>query len=119
MNITTILDLIAEREAAASQSARHLREQIAQLTADLAQVDRELADLATTRTTLRAIAAAEFTTDDPKIASAPTSRSWPSWPPRPPPCAPGTSAWRSRSTPLRSTSKAPARSSSAWSPGAS
>ncbi|MFI6823464.1 hypothetical protein ACIBJE_21280 [Micromonospora sp. NPDC050187] len=41
------------------------------LTAELARVDTELADLATTRTTLRTLAAAKFTADDPTIASAP------------------------------------------------
>jgi hypothetical protein len=43
----------------------------ASLTAELAQIERELADLATTRTTLRGLTAAEFTADDPTIASAP------------------------------------------------
>jgi hypothetical protein len=71
MHLTAILDLIAAREAAATEAAQRLREQITQLTADLAQVDRQLGDLATTRTTLRTLATAEFTTDDPTIASAP------------------------------------------------
>lgn len=71
MNITTILDLITARETATSQATTQIREQIAQLTARLAQLDRELADLATTRTTLRTITTTEFTTDDPTIASAP------------------------------------------------
>ncbi|MEU4779875.1 hypothetical protein [Micromonospora sp. NPDC023633] len=71
MNLPTILDLIAEREATASQTANRLGEQITTLTAELAQIERELADLATTRTTLRGLTAAEFTADDPTIASAP------------------------------------------------
>ncbi|WP_328460650.1 hypothetical protein OHA21_01805 [Actinoplanes sp. NBC_00393] len=71
MNITTILDLIAIREAAANQTATGLREQITALTAQLAQTDTELADLATTRTTLQALTAAEFTAEDPTIASTP------------------------------------------------
>ncbi|MGC4790576.1 hypothetical protein ACLQ22_22425 [Micromonospora sp. DT178] len=71
MNLPTILDLIAEREATASQTANRLGEQITTLTAELAQIERELADLVTTRTTLRGLTAAEFTADDPTIASAP------------------------------------------------
>lgn len=71
MNLPTILDLIADRETAARQAADGLREQISTLTAELARIDGELADLATTRTTLRTLTAAEFTADDPTIASAP------------------------------------------------
>lgn len=71
MNITTILDLIAEREATTSRTAHRLREQITTLTAELTQTERDLADLATTRTTLRGLTAAEFTADDPTVASAP------------------------------------------------
>ncbi|MFU8855159.1 hypothetical protein ACNAW0_29985 [Micromonospora sp. SL1-18] len=71
MNVTTILDLIAEREAAAGQAADQLRQQITTLTAELARIDSELADLATTRTTLQALTAAEFTAEDPTVASAP------------------------------------------------
>jgi hypothetical protein len=71
VNLPTVLDLIAEREATARQDADQLREQITALTSELARLDGELADLATTRTTLRTLAAAEFTADDPTIASAP------------------------------------------------
>ncbi|MEV0610945.1 hypothetical protein AB0I61_31785 [Polymorphospora rubra] len=71
MNITTVLDLITDRETAADRTATRLREQITTLTTELARTERELADLATTRTTLRALATAEFTADDPTIASAP------------------------------------------------
>ncbi|MFC7532813.1 hypothetical protein [Actinoplanes sp. GCM10030250] len=71
MNITTLLDLIAHREATTSQTAAHLRQQITTLTAQLADADTELADLATTRTTLQTLTATEFTADDPTIASTP------------------------------------------------
>ncbi|MFR9781002.1 hypothetical protein ACL02O_33840 [Micromonospora sp. MS34] len=71
MNLPTVLDLIADRETTTSQTATRLREQITALTSELARVEGELADLATTRTTLRALAAAEFTADDPTIASTP------------------------------------------------
>jgi hypothetical protein len=71
VNLTTVLDLITHRETTAGQQADRLREQIATLTAELGRVDSELAALATTRTTLRALAAAEFTADDPTFASTP------------------------------------------------
>ncbi|MFV2104952.1 hypothetical protein [Micromonospora sp. LOL_024] len=71
MNLPTVLDLIADRETTARQHADRLREQITALTGELGRLDSELADLATTRTTLRALAAAEFTADDPTITSAP------------------------------------------------
>ena len=71
MHLTAILDLIAEREAIAGQAAGRLREQITALTAELARLDSELADLTTTRTTLRDLATEQFTDDDPTIASAP------------------------------------------------
>jgi multidrug resistance efflux pump len=71
MHLTAILDLIAERETTAGHAADRLREQITALTAELARLDNELADLATTRTTLRDLAAEQFTDDDPTIASAP------------------------------------------------
>jgi len=47
-----ILDLIAEREAAATAAAEQLREQIANLTDELALAETELTELAITRTTL-------------------------------------------------------------------
>ena len=71
VNLTVILDLITERETTATQTADRLREQITALTTDLARIESELAALTTTRTTLRALTAAEFTADDPTIASAP------------------------------------------------
>ncbi len=67
----TVLDLITDRETTARQRADRLREQITALTGELARLDGELADLATTRTTLRTLAADEFTADDPTIASGP------------------------------------------------
>ncbi|WP_405098507.1 hypothetical protein [Micromonospora sp. NBC_01412] len=71
MNLPTVLDLITEREATTRQAADRLRERITTLTAELAQTECELADLVTTRTTLRGLTAAEFTADDPAIASGP------------------------------------------------
>lgn len=71
MNLPTVLDLITDRETTARRHADQLREQITELTGELARLDSELADLATTRTTLRTLAAAEFTADDPTIASGP------------------------------------------------
>jgi hypothetical protein len=71
VNLPTVLDLITDRETAARQHADRLREQITTLTTELARIDSELADLATTRTTLHTLTAAEFTADDPTIASAP------------------------------------------------
>ena len=71
MHLSAILDLIAERETTAGHAAGRLREQITTLTAELARLDDELADLATTRTTLRDLAADQFTDEDPTIASAP------------------------------------------------
>jgi hypothetical protein len=68
--LDTILDLITERETTATATAGRLREQITLLTAELARIDRDLADLATTRTMLRNLATTEFTTDDPTIISA-------------------------------------------------
>ena len=71
MHLAAILDLIAERETLAGQAADRLREQITALTAELAQLDSDLADLATTRTTVKDLAAEQFTDEDPTIASAP------------------------------------------------
>jgi hypothetical protein len=70
VNLQTILDLIAARQAAAQHNADRLREQITTLTAELVHIDNELADLAITRSTLRTLAAAEFTADEPMVISA-------------------------------------------------
>jgi hypothetical protein len=48
----SVLDLITAREAAATEAAHQLREQIAALTEQLTAVEAELSDLAITRTTL-------------------------------------------------------------------
>ncbi|MDI6106098.1 hypothetical protein QLQ12_46845, partial [Actinoplanes sp. NEAU-A12] len=71
MHLAAILGLIAERETSAGQAADRLREQITALTAELGRLDSELADLATTHTTLRDLAADQFTDEDPTIASTP------------------------------------------------
>ncbi|WFE98593.1 hypothetical protein [Micromonospora sp. WMMD964] len=71
MNLPTVLDLIADRQTTARQHADQLREQISTLTAELARIDGELADLTTTRATLRTLTTTEFTADDPTIASGP------------------------------------------------
>lgn len=71
MHVTTLLDLIAEREAATTATATQLRDQISALTTELAHADAELARLATTRTTIQDLTADQFTDDDPTIASAP------------------------------------------------
>ncbi|WP_229073380.1 hypothetical protein [Actinoplanes sp. DH11] len=70
MHLDTILGLIAEREATAQHTRGELRQQIAALTEEATRIDAELADLATTRHTLRALAAAEFTTDEPTVISS-------------------------------------------------
>jgi hypothetical protein len=70
MHLDTVLGLIAEREAAAALAAGQLRTQITTLTSELAGIDSELANLATTRDTLRALAKTEFTADDPTVISS-------------------------------------------------
>ena len=70
MHLDTLLGLIAERESTAASTAGRLREQISLLSTELTRIDRELADLTTTRTMLRELATTEFTTDDPTIVSA-------------------------------------------------
>jgi chorismate mutase len=69
MHLETVLGLIAERETAAQQAAEQLRAQMTALTDELTRIDGELADLATTRSTLHAIAAAEFTAENPTVIS--------------------------------------------------
>ena len=70
MHLDTILGLIGEREAAGRRAADQIRAQIATLTSELSRIDAALADLATTRSTLRALAATEFTADDPTVISS-------------------------------------------------
>jgi phosphate uptake regulator len=70
VHLDTILDRITERETTAAHTAERLREQITLLTTELTRIDRELADLATTRTTLQHLTTTEFTTDDPTVISS-------------------------------------------------
>jgi hypothetical protein len=56
VNHEAILDLITTREATATTQAEHLHEQIGALTEQLAAIQSELADLATTRGTLLRLA---------------------------------------------------------------
>jgi hypothetical protein len=71
VNTTTLLDLIAAREAAASAARDDLREQMTKLAAELAAIDCELSDLATTRQTLTKILQNEVTAPEPAIVSEP------------------------------------------------
>ena len=70
MHLDTILGLISDREAAGLQAADQLRTQITTLTSELTRIDTELADLATTRGTLRALATTEFTAENPTVISS-------------------------------------------------
>lgn len=65
MDVPSIWQLIAQREDAANTLAQGLREQIATLTAQLARVETELADLAITRTTLITLTGGEPATATP------------------------------------------------------
>lgn len=71
MNTSTILDLITAREAAATAARDQLREQMSKLAGELATIDGELSDLATTRQTLTKILQSEVTSPDPAITSEP------------------------------------------------
>ena len=70
MHLDTILALISDREAVGRRAADQIRAQITTLASELARIDAELADLATTRDTLRALAATEFTAEDPTVISS-------------------------------------------------
>jgi hypothetical protein len=70
VHLDTLLGLISDRESTAATTAARLRQQISQLNTELARVDGERADLATTRTVLKNLAATEFTADDPTVVSA-------------------------------------------------
>jgi hypothetical protein len=71
VNTATILDLIAAREAAASAAREQLREQMTKLAGELAAIECELSDLATTRQTLITLTQNEVTSPDPAIISEP------------------------------------------------
>jgi hypothetical protein len=71
VNTTTILDLITAHEAAASAVRNDLREQMTKLAGELAAIDCELADLATTRRTLTKLTRDEVTSPEPAIISEP------------------------------------------------
>ena len=71
MNTTTILDLITARETAATATLDELREQQAKLAAEVAGIESELADLATTRHTLTKILEGEVTASEPAVISEP------------------------------------------------
>ncbi|GAA2560749.1 hypothetical protein GCM10010435_35370 [Winogradskya consettensis] len=71
MNTATILDLIATRHAAATEACDDLREQIAELNAELAAAESEIADLQTTRQTLVKLTHDEVTATNPRITSEP------------------------------------------------
>lgn len=71
MNTATILDLVAAREAAASAAREQLREQMTKLAGELAAIECELSDLATTRQTLIKLTRNEVTSPDPAIISEP------------------------------------------------
>ncbi|WP_239152584.1 hypothetical protein [Virgisporangium aurantiacum] len=64
-----MLGLIAAREAAASATRDDLHQQQAKLTAEVAAIDAELADLATTRHTLTKILEDEVTSSEPAVIS--------------------------------------------------
>ena len=71
MNTSTILDLITAREAAASAARDDLREQITKLAGELAAIECELSDLATTRQTLTKILQDEVASPEPAVISEP------------------------------------------------
>jgi hypothetical protein len=71
VNTATILDLIAARAAAASAAREQLREQMTKLAGELAAIECELSDLATTRQTLITLTQNEVTSPDPAIISEP------------------------------------------------
>jgi len=70
VHLDTILGLISDREAAGRRATDQILAHITTLTSELARIDAELADLATTRDTLRALAATEFTAQDPTVISS-------------------------------------------------
>jgi hypothetical protein len=71
MNTITVLDLIAARETAASAVRDELHQQMTKLAAQMAAIESELADLATTRKTLTTILEHQATAAEPAIISEP------------------------------------------------
>jgi hypothetical protein len=71
MNTITVLDLITDRETAAAAALEELHEQQAKLAGEVAAIESELADLATTRQTLTKILEHEVTASEPAIISEP------------------------------------------------
>jgi hypothetical protein len=71
VNAATILDLITARQAAATAARDQLRQQMATLAGDLAAIERELSELATTRQTLITLTQNEVRSADPSIISEP------------------------------------------------
>jgi phage-related tail protein len=110
VNTATILDLITAREAAATPATDDLREQIAELTSELAAGESELGDLATTRRTLVALTHCEVTAAEPTITRTPYQQILAVFDTG----GPGMSAALSTSASLRKRLKASAPSSNAW-----
>jgi hypothetical protein len=71
VNTATILDLITARQAAATAARDQLRQQMTALAADMAAIERELSDLATTRQTLITLTQGEARSANPSIVSEP------------------------------------------------
>jgi hypothetical protein len=71
VNTATILDLITARQNAATAARDRLRQEMTTLAADLAAIERELSDLATTRQTLITLTQGEVTSTEPSIMSEP------------------------------------------------
>jgi hypothetical protein len=71
VNTATILDLITTREATATAAREELREQMTKLAGELAVIDGELSDLATTRQMLIKLTRDEVTAPEPAISSEP------------------------------------------------
>jgi prefoldin subunit 5 len=69
MNHEQVLELITTRETVATAQAEQLRAQIAALTEQLVVVDAELADLATTRSTLLRLTGATTSNTPPTDAT--------------------------------------------------
>jgi hypothetical protein len=66
----TVTGTPGQQDRARHRRSGRLREQITLLTAELARIDRDLADVGTTRTMLQNLATTESTADDPTVISA-------------------------------------------------